>query len=191
MNHVDDDRVAFYLRHQELIETWHSVRRDATEAAHLFYLSLAADLEEIAAEIGPDVGVWVRDGTWSDVGLYRRAWNGDDAPLMAVTYEWHSKSTFVDGIRFVGLRTHNEVEKGKSLRPFVGDEVRNIRVTAGFAKSSATWPAYRDAATPETESYWDDLTSYRSVLRAGVEEAWTALAEPADRAFASWKKASE
>lgn len=83
INSIDDERIAFYLKHQELIETWADVRGDVVGEANQFYFSLAEDLEARASDLGSDVEVWVRDGLWCNVGLYRREWYGETGPLIS------------------------------------------------------------------------------------------------------------
>lgn len=38
-DHINEERVAFYLRHHDLIETWAAVRDDASSLARRFYQS--------------------------------------------------------------------------------------------------------------------------------------------------------
>lgn len=183
---IHDERILFYIRHQELITTWAAVRRDLREEARQFYLSLADDLAEAASGYGEGVAVWTAEGSYSKVGLYLEAWDGEEAPLVLVCLEWHRQATFTEGERLVGLRVRYGLDDGKSLRPYLGDSVRDITEAAGFGRSSNYWPAFRTAAAPEGD-YWDDLSAYRSLLLGEITSAWHAFREPADVAIAVWR----
>ncbi len=191
IDRIDDQRIAFYLRHQEMIETWTAVRREVAEFAHRFYLSVSDNLSELAAASGPDVAVWVRDGSSSNVGLYKDAWRHNGIPLIAFALEWNARSTFVDGPRIAGLRVGTDTEQGRSLRPFVGDQVRAIRAERGFGRRSNMWPAYRDMPRPAESSYWEELTPFRTILVSEVTAGWAAFADSADRAIGLWRESRE
>lgn len=51
MNRIDDPRLLFYLRHQELIDEWAAIRDDVRHAAIEFYESIALDLEAEAGHL--------------------------------------------------------------------------------------------------------------------------------------------
>lgn len=183
INSIDDERVTFYLKHQDLIETWAAIRKDVILEAHRFYLSLVADLDELAPELGDDVEVWVREGPWNNVGLYGRPWFGESGPLIASSFEWSSTATFTGGQRAVGLRVHRK--DSTDIHDYVAHEIRDIRSRTGFDRSNQSWPAFRDAPKPEGE-FWTDLSDYRTALVEGVAEAWRLFADRADRAFQAW-----
>lgn len=186
INSIDDERVVFYLTHQDLIETWAAVRNDVVREANRFYFSLVADLEDRATDLGDDVEVWVRDESWCNVGLFRREWYGDTGPLISSCYEWKSGSTFTDGARAVGLRVHRK--DSSDIRDVVADQIRDVRAKAGFPKSNTSWPAFRDAPTPTSAEFWTDLTDYREALVRDVVEAWVSFEERASRAFEMWAR---
>ena len=186
-DYISDDWVTFYLRHQDLIQTWAAVRKDVVDAAHSFYLSLADDLTRLAPSFGEDVAVWVRDGAWSNVGLYRTGWSQDASPLVAAAIEWNTRSTFVDGPRIAGLRVNTDNEAGRALRPHIGDQVRESRENQGFNRRSAMWPAYRDLPRPEEGAYWQDLSKFRSVLIDEVRSVWEAFSVSTDITTSIWR----
>lgn len=188
MDHIDDERIRFYLRHRELIETWAEVRKDVREAAHNFYMSLADDLGERAAEFGDDVVVWSNEGSWSKVGLYQPGWTKDGEPVVQACLEWHRKATFSDGTRYIGVRVNHGSSDGKALRPYLGDAIRDIRDAAGFGRRSGHWPAYQPAPSPDGE-FWDDLSDHREQLVDLIDAAWQAFAEPVNQAVERWRAA--
>jgi hypothetical protein len=186
MDRIDDERIRFYLKHQELIETWASVRKDAREVTHEFFLSLTDDLGERAAGLGGDLAVWRNEKIYSKVGLYRPGWDGEDEPVVQVCLEWHKQATFTTGTRFVGVRASYGNADGKSLRPYLGDTLRGIRDAAGFGRSSNHWPAYQPVLEPDGE-FWNDLGDYRNGLLDTIESAWVSFSEPIQHAVAEWR----
>jgi hypothetical protein len=185
---INDEPILFYLRHQELIETWAAVRKDVQAAAHDFYLTLGDDLGDRASHFGDDVVVWSNEGSWSKVGLYRPAWHGEDEPVVQVCLEWNRQATFSDGTKQAGVRVDWSSADGKAVRPHLEDTHRGIRDTAGFDRSQNHWPALRPAPEPDGE-YWDDLSSYRELLLDVVESAWAAFSDAIDRAVQEWRVA--
>jgi hypothetical protein len=189
MDSIDDERVIFYLKHQDLIETWAAVKGDVIREANRFYFSVADHLQERSIDLGDDVQVWVRDESWCNVGLYRREWFGDTGPLISACYEWSPRSTFRDGARAVGLRVHRK--DSDDIRDIVADQVRGVRAKAGFPRSNKSWPAFRDAPTPVADEFWKDLSNYRDALVASVVEAWDAFSERASQAFEAWTQQNQ
>jgi len=184
MNEIADERVAFYLKHQALIDTWAAVAADAARDAHRFYLSLADDLSQLAGDLDPDAEVWVRDGSYSNVGLYKTPWGSPPGgPLVAVALEWRKDKTgFRGDYRISGLRIDWEHPRGKAIRATLGDLVRPHRVSVSFPASSSWWAAYRPFPEPEAQEYWKDLRPFRSALVSEVIDAWTAFAGHVDQA---------
>jgi hypothetical protein len=189
MDRIEDERVLFYLKHKDLIETWAGVKKDVATAANRFYMSLASDLKQRAPDLGDDVRVWVREGAWSSLGFYREPWYGVTGPLISATFEWHSSATFNDGTRYVGLRSHTEEEGGVALLPHAKREVKDATGIAGF-KVGQNWPAYRNAPSPASGAFWEDLSEFRADLVEAVVESWAAFHEPAERAFHAWTAAN-
>ena len=187
---IEDERVAFYLKHQRLIDTWAAVRKDAVAAAHSFYVSLVDDLSQLAPGLGSEVEVWSQVGNWSNVGLFHRSWFEAEAPLVLACFEWNNRSTFVDGSRTTGLRIQAEAKGETALRPYIADRIREIRTARGFGQSNSVWPAYRAAPNPSGDSYWQDLSEHRETLVAEVGAVWGAFASHVGEAVAAWRAES-
>ena len=185
MDRIEDEPVAFYLKHQRLIETWHGVRPAALNAAHLFLLSLHRDLEGLAGELGDDVSAWVRDDRMSLTGLHRESWAGESEPRVSICLEWKPGDTsFVDGLRSSGVRIHYRAPGGPELRGLIDDQVRHVRSPAGFPETNNWWAARRQIPTP-TGEYWEDLSPYRRQLVEEVQMAWGLFAPAVDAALAA------
>jgi hypothetical protein len=189
-NRIEDERVIFYLRHQDLIDTWSAVRKDVIESANAFYMTLAEDLAGVASDQGDDVEVWVNGGTNSRVGLYRRGWLVDGSAPIITCLEWHHQSTFDDGARHVGVFLRNWEPGLQGLREQVEETLRGQREVRGFPKSNQVWPAYRPAPSPVGDAYWENLSDYRTLLLTEIVSAWEAFAEHVEQAVLVWRSSN-
>lgn len=187
MKRIEDERIQFYLRHESLIEEWAQIRSDAVSAAHRFYLSLAEDLEERAADLGDDILVLTADESWARVGLCRESWLDESGtPLAVLSLEWmRSKTGFREGYRVLGVRCDADLEVGRQLRGTIADLVREQRSVLGFGRSSRWWPAYKAVDGTTDAEYWLDLDPFRQALVEGIVEAWWALSPSVDEALSS------
>ena len=178
MNSIDDPRLEFYLKHQDLIQEWASVGDDVRDSVIKFYESLTTDLQVEAEAIGDQTVVVEKDGSWGHVGLSDFSWFLDDMPRAAIALEWQRASASFSGGRLdVGLRVDIDLPGGRDLRAAVADRVRSKRKDLGFPKSSTHWPAYTAVPGVTGSEYWKDLQPYRQQLTALVRSAWDALAE--------------
>ena len=182
MNRIDDPRLVFYMRHQNLIEEWAAVADDVRRAAIDFYESLADDLEGVASNLGDEVEVWRREGTWGQVGLHKPSWHTDkDNPRVAIALEWYRKNcSFVGGNLTVGVWVNPQAPGGKELSAALRERTRNQPGHARFPSSSAIWPAYRETPHAQGDHWWEDLAPYRQQLVAAITECWGSLADDID-----------
>lgn len=185
MRSIDDERVLFYLKHEAVIEEWANVRTDVASTAHRFYLSLAEDLEAPVVELGDDVMIWVNDGTWAHVGLYRESWLSDaSTPLAIATLEWNRGGTlFQGGLRLSGIRCDINTDEGKRLRAATANLVRDKRSSLGYPHMQAWWPAQRPVPGPAEADYWLDLDPFRRALVDEIVDAWNTFSEFVDEAM--------
>lgn len=175
---IDDDRVRFYLRHREQIEQWAALRSEAASAIDEWLLALRGDVEELVAELGPDVTVCVRhttDNAWPGFLLFRRAWSVKDAtnPQPSVGLEWGRASTTLRGTAapYVGLRSFRDTELGAAFRGRA--DLKRVRAERRDA-TGPNWVAY--GYVLPSEPFPENEAGYRALLLEALRDAWRAYA---------------
>ena len=94
MTGIDDERIRFYLQHEERIQEWADIRNEACSYADSFYLSLIDDLEQAlknGAFGDSHVETFKRNSNeaYPQVGLRRTSWPTDDPNWnFRVALEW-------------------------------------------------------------------------------------------------------
>ena len=110
-----DERVLFYLRNQARIEEWAALRVDAAAAIDEWLCALEPAIEQLAAELGPDVSaesVLESDQAWPAFRLTRETWIDEDADtVVAVGLQWGRGRTTLHGtntpyVGLIGAKTH-------------------------------------------------------------------------------------
>ncbi len=181
MNRIKDERIKFYLEHEEQIEEWAGIKREAHELADKFYRSLRESLRcALKARRMNDVKSFIEDDggdkSWPTIGLRRHSWPEDDDDP-DVRLQWHKRDTgFGSGPGpYCGVRANQEkygelFEGCKELYP----------------KKSRMW-RFRDIDVRggRPERYWeaDKLREYRQVLIDELLKAWCELSPLIDKAF--------
>jgi len=112
MNRIEDERVRFFLEHEERIREWAALKDEVSKFVHRFYRSLKGDLDA-ALKSGRIAEDGVRSfrvgGKWPGLGLRREGWpTGKDDP--DVRLEWFRKSALFppSGSLYCGVRTNVE-----------------------------------------------------------------------------------
>lgn len=176
MNRIEDERVKFFLEHQERIREWASLEDEVSKFVHLFYRSLKGDLDEAlrSGRIEDDVRSFRVGGRWPGLGLRRQGWpKGKSDP--DVRLEWFRKSVLFPPHRSLmcGVRTNVERYRSsftKEARP-------------AYPQSSRWWPAYRYLDPPK-DRFWegDNLKEYRNYIVETILTIWKDLAPLVDKA---------
>jgi hypothetical protein len=186
MDRIDDERIQFYLRHEDQIDEWADVRADARQLAHRFYLSLEDDLAATAVELGGDVVARSDDLPWGRASLFRESWtDGAGSPIVVVALEWRREDTgFRHGWRVVGVRCERDTAAQRRLR----DEIAELAVgparAGGYRQDKRYWPVQRPVSGAGGNSYWTDLGPLRQALVDQVVEAFETFAGVIDDALA-------
>ena len=191
---LDDPKLRFYLERRALIDEWAQLPQLESRAAADFLRSLVADLEQFAHEQGSEVAHHAIDSE-ELVALSRSGWRtrvvADDEmvlPQVMVAVVWSTRSVTFAGRNssaYCGLVV--PYASDRRVREVVGQALSEMAEATPFARGTvigqSPWPRYR--YEPCTyESYWNDLTPYRSHLVASVEEAWATFAPVVDAALA-------
>ncbi len=199
MNRIEDERIKFYLEHEDRIKEWAAIGKDVFEFAHRFYLSLQADVNK-AISRSPDweaVSCVRPDDKWPQVGLRRTSWpyspelpDGGSAFSPKIVIEWHRASTgFSPGHLVCGVQIGEEVEESKRFdlcRDAQGRRkvVPAVPVLDKYPDGpNAYWFKYRRLERPDP-GYWKDdgLAKYRKYLLDQLCKAWSDLAPLMDEA---------
>ena len=175
MKRIEDERVKFYLEHQERIREWAALEGEASKFVHLFYRSLRGDLDaalrsgRIAED---DVRSFRVGGNWPGLGLHREGWPKGEADP-DVRLEWVRKSALFPphGPLYCGVRTNVE----RYRLPFTKE------TRPAYPRSNRWWPASQDLDPPKGR-FWegDNLKEYRTYIVETILTAWKELAPIVD-----------
>lgn len=186
MNEIKDERVRFYLKHQELIDAWAALASDASEEANRFLRSMTEDIEALASEIGSPwrANFAVDDPAWPMIGLVVPEWiDGTGRPLVEIGLLWDRRNvTFAGRARpVVAVTLDYGRELGKAVRQALRSEAAEVAKEHGYTVAQY-WAFYR-AEPAAGGAYWDDLTPYRQKLLQSVRETWEIFGEAAVAAY--------
>ncbi|HRI71394.1 MAG TPA: hypothetical protein PK156_44480 [Polyangium sp.] len=181
MNRIDDERVLFYLKHQQRIQEWAALAKEASEQAHQFLCSCADDLMTLARDLGRGVQTFVSiEDDYPKLFLYRNAWWPDKAttkhPRVGIGLEWRRGNvSFTESGKsaYCGVWVHYQLDGAKALHESIGKAFKDAGLLKkhGFTSSTVWWPAYRyEIAPPE---FWNDLGPYRTQLIESIRFCWT------------------
>lgn len=191
MNRIEDDRVLFYLRHQQRIDEWAALGKEASETAHRFLCSCQDDIAALAAEFDPNVKsvVFLEEGH-PKIFLCRSAWfsaaKATEYPRTAIGLEWLRSGVSFSGRGksvYAGVWVHYHMEGGSALQ---NDLSRAFR-EAGLPQEHKLeppriwWPTSR--WEPAQGEFWTDLAPYRAQLVESVRFFWKTF-EPLVRELA-------
>lgn len=183
MNRIKSERIKFYLEHEEQIQEWANIKKEANELADKFYRSLQESLRGVLeTRRMNDVESFVEDDEgakdWPTIGLRRRGWlEEDNAP--DVRLQWHKRNTgFGSGEGpYCGVRANQE-EYGRFFES----------CKESYPKKGSMW-RYReiDVRDGRPERYWeaDSLSEYRQFLIDELLRAWCDFAPLIDKAVSN------
>lgn len=196
MNCIEDERIKFYLKHEDRIKEWVAIKDEVAEFAHRFYLSLRDDIDKAVCQecLSPnwEAESCVRrdeNSKWPFVGLRRKTWPeiraGEFSPKIII--EWQrKKSGFSPGRSYCGAHI-GHVEEPEQFNP-CGDSDGRENVPSHILKkykkgANPSWCWWRDLDSPDRD-FWkgDGLVVYRKQLLDQLLEAWTDLAPLMDEA---------
>lgn len=185
MNRIDDERIKFYLKHQERIEEWAALSKDVPGVAHRFLCSCQDDIEALAGELGPDVHIHAHlESDYPKLLLYRPAWHPQNSrheasipPRIGVGIEWRRKDVTFAGHQssaYTGVWVDCREGAG---RQFSGEIARALRQAGLPMEQRASWSKpwwVTDRWEPARGEYWDGLSLYRQQLVDSVRDCWRA-----------------
>lgn len=191
MNRIDDERIKFYLKHEDRIKEWAAIKKEVAEFAHRFYLSLRDDIDKAICQecLSPN---WEAEScVWRDenpkspfVGLRRKTWPdraGEFSPKIVM--EWHkTRSEFSQRHLYCGAHI-GDVEEPEQFKLCVDSDV-HPDIPKKYKKGADPWWFRWRYLQPPDPNFWkgDGLVKYRKQLLCQLLEAWTDLAPLMDNA---------
>ena len=175
MNRIEDERIKFYLQHEERIREWANLESEVIEFADRFYRSLKGDIDAAirSVEIADDgVDSFLHGAPYGGLSLRRQGWpeRSEDPD---VRLEWYTKRPCFspNGHLICGVRTKVEEYRlpfTKEARP-------------AYPHQNSWWPAYNNVEPP-ADGFWegDNLKEYRKYLVETILKAWEDLAALVD-----------
>jgi hypothetical protein len=176
MNHIDDERVQFYLKHEQQIAEWAALQKTTRTFVHGMLFTMVDDLGELAEELGPDVRVHFTGADASEVKilLCREAWMRDQGRKrrLGIGLGWDPRQVTLSAHPrpYMGLCVVVSHPGGQQLRQELGQAVTSASLNQGYTRTS-WWVAWRYAPAP-TGEFWEDLGDYRASLVDMVRQDW-------------------
>ena len=192
MDRIDDERVSFYLKHREDIDSWLALKADASRALDDFLRQSAEQLKELAAQFGEDVVVRSRlaSGRSRHIRFLRPGWRADhNIVRAAIQLEW-SASRVSWGLAagsepaYVSVWANRDaaggVELAAQLRQRLREKAKRLDLSVG---SSFSWNPTWKYLIPEGDRYWEDLSGFRKHITGQLEWFWREFAGDIDEAL--------
>ena len=186
MKKIEDDRVRFYLKHQELIETWADLSQQVTDVANDFLSICSQQIEKSVSQLGSGAKVYFRSKSdYPAICLHKSHWRGELAePTVAIALEWPKKKVGFRGPHrpYSGLRVGRKQRGGAALVEFLRDELDDEIKANGFIKGAKTssWVAYRYEG-PTYDEFWDDLEPLATDIVESLKAAWDLFTPAIDK----------
>lgn len=172
-----DPKILFYLRHRHLIDEWCALRKRLHQEAHRYLLTLANDLEEAVASLGPDVIFRaVSEGSWPGARVYRQSWIDPayDVCPAAVVFQWHTADVTFDTTYVGACVALNSHPAAAQYNQQIHDRATSSGIVGPHTKRSQWWPVYW-YIKPAREDFWEDMAGFRQQLIDEILEAWRLL----------------
>ena len=157
-----DDRICFYLEHEQQILEWARLGTEASREADLFFRSLAYSLKTL--ENDSRIAWASLDEGYPKLFLIRTKWKDQAVrPRVAIGLEWQ-KSIITFRNSYVGLWVDIEADGGTDFSSKLRTWFKTKQpIAAKYANGNAWWPAYR-YVIPSREDI--GMTSMNSTQRS-------------------------
>jgi hypothetical protein len=180
---LDNERVRFYFRNCNNIETWAALRTEAAVAVHEWLCSLEEHVRRWSAELGDDVvmqAMTSESEAWPYFRLYRLSWErpGERTPV-AVCLQWARSTTtlYETNLPYVGLSVGKDDPLSVALRSSEEGKQARKRLKHQVSPYYLGW-----GRVPATGALPEAADEYRDVLREALRGAWEAYAPLVDQA---------
>lgn len=187
MADLTDERVRFWFRHREQIQTWAALSQDAAVAVDGLLDALADDVDELARELGVAMKADLESNE-SCFMLFRESWGMDqERPGASIAFGWYRDKTLIvqSKLPWVGPRFDLEVAHMRDCRDRFRDLAARVRDERGDQPGNGSgepWPCYR--YLPADGPFWEDFAGYRRTALSAIRSAWEAYSEPMGKVLA-------
>ena len=167
MSSITDQKIRFYLEHQEQIDEWHRLRDGVHSIADEFFASVWPDLKGLCETAGGRPIVCRQDRASSQISLYRDEWLDDGRPVALVCFEWVAGKRPDFHSSYVGILASTREAEARLKAQL---EKQHLEPLFASARTDRLWPAYEEIH-PEG-NYWDDLEGFRAQIVGKITRWW-------------------
>lgn len=172
MKRIDDERIKFYLKHQQQIEEWEAVKNDLDRFAHEFYASLRDDIRN---KVPADVIVGDVSEPAGNSGLFRlRRYDWpENGP--AVELGWWPKNRMYSSPNH-GVWCGLYADQDSPYWDYLCD-AKGRPGTTDYLRTEKDYPMFRYLPLLDGNLWEDDqLAEYGNSVIQAVLKAWNDLA---------------
>lgn len=192
MDQIDDERIAFYLKHREEIDAWLGLKKDASTVLDEFLRESVPEISQLAPQLGDEViSRSTLAGRTPRVTLLRKTWRvgqqiraGVHLAWPATRVLWAPASDLGGEPAYVSVWANRDADGGvglaKKLRSSLSARAKKIGLRVG---SSTSWNPVWKYMVPEESKYWEDLTSFRQHIIDQMEWFWREFSDDIDSAL--------
>lgn len=183
MNAIDDDRLRFFLQHQEQIDEWAALRGEASAVLDQWLRAQVEIFEGVAADLSASLIRPRANEKWPAFYLHRQAWrSGPGQARVAIGIQWESKKVLFNGpaAPYVGVSWPGRHEGPDNYGRF--RELTETSRKERQDKATPGWAAYRHLAADG--AYWENLDPYAEMVERELRVAWTTYESAIEEALA-------
>lgn len=179
------EKLAFYARHERLLDEWIALRDEFHAAADGFFSSVLDRRVPRDAVLGRSEFQW-QGRRYRQLVLTRNNWESPgDGSQPSVWFEWNDETTFVKGHLMLGVRCNPNT--GPTQQAYRA-ALKHLRQDAGawnIGHDKSYWRVSldRNGLPSPAADYWKDLSGYRDDLAHFICKRWNTLAEAVDIAI--------
>lgn len=180
MEHIEDERLLFFIEHASQIRQWAALEGEVHAATDRYLRGMALRWEQQASAIDGALHTASLNDNWPRYDFYKPAWVRDSEPIVAVALEWNGKRVGLDPdvAPSVGVRLDVSAAGVADLRqPLLEALAAHRKATGG--RSSKYWLALR--RVPPDPDRPGDLDAYEGRLLAALREEWHATTPQLDQ----------
>lgn len=170
MNQINDPKLIFYFRNQQMIDEWAALASQIPEQCHAFLSSLVPDVEKLAKDLGAEPSI--NTGTdYPKLFLSKPTWHRNGAKV-AIGLEWVRRTVSFRDNRC----TYVGVDQFHPDGPKLSADLQRGFSTLPVGYSSLNWWPARRFEGARYDNFWANLQPYRTSLLDSIAEVWKRFA---------------